>query len=165
MYETADDVYKCLEDKGIEYELFRHKAIFSVEDGKDVNFPHPEADAKNLFLRDAKKRNYYLLTLRDSVSVNLKALQEMLGSTRLSFASEKDLWNMLRLRPGSVASFGMLNDEEHRVQFLLDDYFENKLIGIHPNDNTATVYLQANSLMELIREHSSNAVFCHIKTE
>lgn len=165
MYETADDVYRCLEEQGIEYELFRHKAIFSVEDGKDVDFPHPEADAKNLFLRDAKKRNYFLLTLRDSVSVNLKALQEMLGSTRLSFASEKDLWNMLRVRPGSVASFGMLNNEERNVQFLLDDYFVDRLIGIHPNDNTATVYLQANSLMELIRQHGSPASFCHLKTE
>lgn len=165
MYETADDVYRLLEEKGIEYELFRHKAVFSVEDGKDIDFPHPEADAKNLFLRDSKKRNYYLLTLRDSVSVNLKVLQEMLGSTRLSFASEKDLWNMLRLRPGSVASFGMLNNEERNVQFLLDDYFVDRLIGIHPNDNTATVYLQANSLMELIKEHGSSASFCHLATE
>ena len=160
--ETADDVYKCLEDNGIEYELFKHKPVFSVEDGKDVDFPHPEADAKNLFLRDAKKRNYYLLTLRDSVSANLKALQEILDSSRLSFASESDLWEYLRLKPGSVASFGMLNDVSGKVRFLLDDYFAGKLIGIHPNDNTATVYLQADSLMELIRGNGCRAEWCNV---
>ena len=30
----------------------------------EIELPHPEADAKNLFIRDDKKRNYYLLTVK-----------------------------------------------------------------------------------------------------
>ena len=38
-----------------------------------IDIPYPEADAKNLFVRDDKKRNYYLITLKGD---DLKAFQQ-----------------------------------------------------------------------------------------
>ena len=47
----------------------------------------------------------------------------------------------MQLTPGAVTPFGILNDSEHRVYFYLDREFMNDKIGVHPNDNTATVWL------------------------
>lgn len=46
---------------------------------------------------------------------------------------------------------------ERKVQLYLDAAFfaEPGLIGVHPNDNTATVWLRADDLAALIQEHGN----------
>ena len=63
----------------------------------------------------------------------------------------------MQLTPGAVTPFGILNDSEHRVHFYLDREFmkTGHLIAVHPNDNTATVWLQANDLIRLIQDNGS----------
>ena len=39
--------------------------------------------------------------------------------------------------------------------FLDSDFGEDDLIGVHPNENTATVWLKAGDLVRLIREHGN----------
>ena len=61
------------------------------------------------------------------------------------------------LTPGSVTPLGLLNDAECRVKLYLDKDFlgEPALIGVHPNDNTATVCMKTEDLILLLREHGS----------
>ena len=42
-----------------------------------------------------------------------------------------------------------------RIDVYLDKEFEGKKITVHPNDNTATIYLQADDLIRLIKEHGN----------
>ena len=58
---------------------------------------------------------------------------------------------MTGLTPGSVSPFGLLQNAAHDIHFCLDAVFAGNRIGIHPNDNTATVWMQADDLMDLIR--------------
>ena len=104
-----------------------------------VELPYPEADAKNLFVRDDKKRNYYLITVKGDKRVNLKEFRRANGLRPLSFASADDLMMIMELIPGAVTPLGLLNDSENRVKLYLDSSFGDGLIGVHPNDNTATV--------------------------
>ena len=57
-------IYQYLREKDIRYQAIEHEAVFTVEQAKSLNLPDPESGAKNLFLRDDKKRNYYLLSVR-----------------------------------------------------------------------------------------------------
>ena len=68
-----------------------------------------------------------------------------------------ELADILGLTPGSVSPFGLLNDAEKKVVFYLDAAFQEApgLIGIHPNDNTATVWLKAEDLIRIIEEHGN----------
>ena len=66
---------------------------------------------KNLFLRDDKKRHYYLVVVKKDKAVDLKGLRALLGSRPLSFASEQDLSRCLGLPKGAVTPLGILNDE------------------------------------------------------
>lgn len=149
------EIYRLLDERGVTYEAVDHPAVFTVDEALALHLPHPEAGAKNLFLRDDKHRAYYLLTCRDGIRVDLRALQDQIGSRRLSFASAGDLRDMLGLIPGSVTPFGLLNDAGHHVRFLLDGYFRGRMVAAHPNENTATVYLAADDLVALLEEHGT----------
>ena len=156
------EIYKYLTDKGIDYEITEHKAVFNMEELNSVKLPYPEWDGKNLFVRDDKKRNYYLITVRGDKRVDLKEFRKKQGLRALSFASADDLLAIMKLTPGSVTPLGILNDTEHRVHFYLDSEFSGNRIGIHPNDNTATVWLQADDLIRLLRENGNEVEFVEI---
>lgn len=149
------EIYRFLTEHKISYEVTEHEAVYSMDKLSSVELPYPEWDAKNLFVRDDKKQNYYLITVRGNKRVNLKEFRKAHGLRNLSFASPDDLMKIMGLVPGSVSPLGLLNDDERRVHFFLDDDFSGNLIGIHPNDNTATVWLQTDDLIKLIAEHGN----------
>ncbi len=149
------EIYRFLTEHKISYEVTEHEAVYSMDELSSVELPYPEWDAKNLFVRDDKKQNYYLITVRGNKRVNLKEFRKAHGLRNLSFASPDDLMKIMGLVPGSVSPLGLLNDDERRVHFFLDDDFSGNLIGIHPNDNTATVWLQTDDLIKLIAEHGN----------
>ena len=79
------------------------------------------------------------------------------GTKPLTFASPEDLLAIMGLTPGSVTPLGVLNDTELKVHAFIDKDFlaEPQIIGVHPNDNTATVWLKAEELIRLMREHGN----------
>lgn len=118
------DIYAYLKMKNIRHEIIEHKAVYNMEEDSKLQLPYPEADGKNLFIRDDKKRNYYLLTVKGDKKVNLKAFREKNHTRALSFAPEHDLMDMLGVTAGAVTPFGLLNDSERKVQFCIDkDFF------------------------------------------
>ena len=147
---NQEEILKLLDEKKIEYTLVHHKPVFTIDEMNEVDVPNKDRIAKNLFLRDDKKRSYYLVSIEETKRADLKALRTLLSSRPLSFASEDDLVYILSLKKGEVTPFGLLNDKEHKAVFILDSYFEGGIIGIHPNDNTATVFLKASDLLSVL---------------
>ncbi len=149
-------VLKLLDDAKISYQLVEHEAVYTIDEMKKLNLPHAECIAKNLFVRDDKKRHFYLISVQEEKQIDLKKLRETIDSRRLSFASEKDLQEIMGLEKGSVTPFGALNDNNKRVNIFIDKRFNNRLIGIHPNENTMTVWLKTEDLVELLQNHGSS---------
>lgn len=154
---NKQEIYDFLKNKDIWYEITEHKAVFKMDELNGIYLPYKEYNAKNLFVRDDKKRNYYLITVKGNKRVDLKDFRNKNGTRPLSFASENDLMNITNLIAGSVTLFGLLNDNDLKVTFCLDkDFFNDKgIIGVHPNDNTATVWLKAEDLTKIIQEHGN----------
>ncbi len=159
---NKQETYQYLTEWGIAYEVTEHEAVYNMEELEAVALPYPEWDAKNLFVRDDKRRGYYLITVRGDKRVDLKAFRREHGLCVLSFASAEELSEMLGLTPGAVTPLGLLHDKEHRVRFYLDAAFEDNKIGIHPNDNTATVWMQAEDLMALLRQNGVEAEWTEV---
>lgn len=157
---TKQEVYDFLKNKNIDFEVTEHKAVFNMEELSEVSIPYPEYDAKNLFVRDDKRNNFYLITVIGSKRADLKRFRKENGTKPLTFASEDDLYEILGLKAGSVSPLGLLNDKDLRVKFYIDsDFFKGKsIIGVHPNDNTATVWLKTEDLINIIKENG-NQVF------
>ena len=154
---NKQEIYDFIKKKNIWYEMTEHKAVYNMQELNDIQLPYKERDGKNLFVRDDKKRNYYLITLRGDKKLDLKTFSDSYHTRHLSFASENDLSNLLGLKSGSVTPLGLLNDNDSKVIFYLDEDFlnDNGIIGVHPNDNTATVWLKALDLIDIIQEHGN----------
>ena len=159
MNDMAHTVLRLLDESGIDYTLAEHPAVFNMEELYAQGLEHCEVIAKNLLVRDQKKRFYWLLVLYGEKRADLKALKARLGHGALSFAGAEELAALIGLTPGSVTPLGALNDAEHRVTVLLDEDYRGKLIGIHPCDNTATVFLPADRLAELLRQQGTAVEF------
>ena len=154
---NKNEILDYLSKKDFWFEVTEHQAVYNMEELAEVALPYPEADAKNLFVRDDKKRNFYLITVKGDKRVDLKEFKKENNTRRLSFSSENDLMDVMGLIPGAVSPLGILNDSEHKVHFFIDaDFFDEPgLIGIHPNDNTATVWLKTEDLVTIVKEHEN----------
>lgn len=164
MTEKTQEVCGLLDRMGISYRLNEHEAVYTIDDLLKLNLTDAARDAiaKNLFVRDDKKRNYYLLVVRQEKKAELKVLKEKIRARPLSFASEEDLQSILGIPKGSVTPFGIINDEARKVRVVLDSDFAGCEIGVHPNENTATVFLQTDDLVKIIGQHGNSVEFAEI---
>lgn len=144
------ETYDLLRSRNIWLEITEHKAVYNMAELADVELPYPSADAKNLFVRDDKKRNYYLITVQGDKRVNLKEFKKQHGTRSLSFASADDLLALLGLEPGSVTPWACSTTPNTRCQSHLDRSLlaDPGLIGVHPRTITATVWMKTQDLID-----------------
>lgn len=155
---NKQEIYEYLKENGIKHEITEHGAVFSMRELGAVSLPYPDRDAKNLFLLDDKKQKYYLITVMGDKRVDIKAFRRAHGTRPLNFAPPEALAAIFEVQPGSVSPLGALNDENREVKVFLDaDFFDgNEIIGVHPNDNTATVWLNSTDLKSILESHGTD---------
>lgn len=154
---TKEEVYEVLRSKGIQFEAVDHPAVFTMEDMEREIHRDLSEVVKNVFLRDEKKKHWYLVVIPKDKSLDMVKLKDVIGSTRLSFAREDYLMERLGLEKGAVTPLGILNDPDHIVEVIIDAEVAAKpRIGIHPCDNTATVWMDYADLAGLIRANGNS---------
>ena len=95
MNDMAHAVLQLLEENKIDHTLAEHPAVFNMEELYAQGLEHCDAIAKNLLVRDQKKRFYWLLVLYGEKRADLKALKARLGHGALSFAGAEELAELL----------------------------------------------------------------------
>jgi Ala-tRNA(Pro) deacylase len=127
-----------------------HPAVFRVGEGEELKARIPGAHTKNLFLKDAKDQ-LWLISAEAHAVIDLKRLHQVIGSARLSFGSEALMAQTLGVSPGSVTAFGLVNDLDHRVRFVLDRTLaEAERVNFHPLTNTATTTVSADGFRRFL---------------
>ena len=76
MTETGKAVIQLLTEEKIPFSVYEHEPVYTIEEMLQVGLPDPDAIAKNLFVRDDKKKNYYLLVIREEKHADLKQIQQ-----------------------------------------------------------------------------------------
>ena len=148
-----DDLIRILNDNGFEYFVEEHAPLFTVEDSKSLRGQIEGAHSKNLFLKDAKA-NFFLISIEESASIDLKKTMQQIQSKKLSFAKPEYLQEILGIEPGSVSPFALLNDTKKQVEFYLDrSFLDSETVNFHPLINTATVNISPQNLIELIEKY------------
>lgn len=155
-----EEVLELLKEKKIQFEVM-DTPIMSIAQGKNYNLPHREAASKTLLLTDNKKEKIYCVCVFEDKSVDLKHLRQLINSRRLSFASDEQLLEYFSF-DSCVSPLGILNDEKREVKVIIDTYFEDKLIMIHPNDEKATLWLKTEDLISLIEEHGNKCLLIEL---
>lgn len=158
--EIKQAVYDKLDVMGISYDVEEHEAAFTIAQVDKIGAFDRGVGCKNLFLRDEKGRRHFLLIAEEHTQVDLKSVRAQLGCSRLSFGSEERLWNCLKLKPGSVSPFGVLNDTECKVEVVFDSRLKDKPdLGFHPNDNTATVWISFKDIKRVIEDNGNDIYY------
>lgn len=140
---TRNGLLTFLAAAGIEAVTHDHPAVFTVGEGEDIKARIPGAHTKNLFLKDARDQ-LWLISAEGHARIDLKRLHQVIGSARLSFGSAALMEETLGVTPGSVTAFGLINDKERRVRFVLDRTLaEAGHMNFHPLTNTATTTVSA----------------------
>ena len=135
---TRAELMAFLDAQGVAHSTLDHEAVFRVGEGDDIKAALPGGHTKNLFLKD-HKGELWLISAEQHSRIDLKAAPAVIGSARLSFGSEALLMETLGVTPGSVTAFGLINDTEHRVRFVLDAALAAAdPVNFHPLVNTAT---------------------------
>lgn len=157
---TKQKIYDFLDSKGISYDKLEHDVVCTMEEMDAAGITQKGTVCKNLFLRDVKGKIHFLVTVPEEKNVDLRDLAEQIDSTKLSFGSAERLMKYLGVTQGSVSPLGILNDESESVIMVFDrDLVGNKAVGVHPNDNTATIWLDFKDLKEIIKKHGNEIVF------
>lgn len=161
--DNKESVFKKLAELNINYKVIYHEAAYTIDDMEALHLENMSDVAKNLFLRDYKGRKHYLVVLEKDKTADLKYIKTQIGSTPLSFASEERLMKYLKLVKGSVSPLGILNDTQGEVEVVFDKELAMKeKIGVHPNDNTATVFLDFKDLQKIIELNGNKIHFINI---
>lgn len=144
-------VYDVLKNLGIEFKIFEHPPLDTIEIAlkywKNIDAFH----CKNLFFRNHKGKKHYLVIIKDTTPFDIHSLEKMLKQGKLTFASEKRLTKYLGVKPGSVSPFGLINDTENHVHVFLDKQIQHAdKISFHPNDNTASLVLKYSDFLSYL---------------
>lgn len=161
--DSKKELLKILDNLEIQYTLYDHNEVFTIDDINSLHIKFEGQYCKNLFLKNSRGNKHYLVIIKDSKKADLKQLARAIGSTRLSFAEEESLYKYLRLKPGSVTPFGLINDEQKEIIVLLD----SELVGLdkinfHPNINTATVTVSYEGLNRFLQWRNNRVEIAEI---
>lgn len=147
---TPEQLLQRFKDLGIETTTHEHPPLMTVEDSKRLRGDLPGGHCKSLFFKDRKDQYWLVVTLEDR-KVDIKALDQRLGSARLSFASPERLWQVLGVRPGAVTPFALINDRDAKVRVFLDAaMLKESLLNYHPLVNTRTTAVRPADLIRFI---------------
>lgn len=160
-----EKVLNFLSANGIEYELYEHPALSSIEECLEYWGNIPDAvHCKNLFFRNHKGNRHYLVTFECHKNLDIHSLEHSLRQGKLSFASQERMLRCLDTTPGSVSAFGLINDMDlssaapkelfpngHRIKYYIDKELANVTkISFHPCDNTASIVISGEDFLRFL---------------
>jgi Ala-tRNA(Pro) deacylase len=152
------DIYKFLDGHHIEYERHDHPPVYTVEDVNRLVPPLDAAKTKSLFLRDTKGVRHFLVIVSGEKRVDLKALPDILKSSRLRFGSPERLKKHLGVDPGSVSLFAVVNDVDMAVEIIMDSaLWKSDAFQFHPLVNTSTLVISRDNIKRFLDKTGHDA--------
>tara|TARA_B100001758_G_C18292244_1_gene547715 strand:- start:205 stop:741 length:537 start_codon:yes stop_codon:yes gene_type:complete len=154
---SSDYLIQKFRELGIAFEVFEHEAVKTVAESKKVeklflSSANGGGHIKNLFLRDAKKKNILLVASQDT-KIDLKMIANLINCKRLSFGSSDRLFDELGVRPGAVTPFSMITGVKNSVELFMQlKLRECKLLYAHPLVNDRTVSISVEDLTKFMKE-------------
>ena len=153
MYNSLE-LIELLKKEEYKIEVHQHDPLFTVEDSKKLRGKINGAHSKNLFLKN-KKKEFFLLSCEEADRIDLKKISKSLDLGNISFAKQEYLEQYLKIKPGSVSPFALLNDDGAFVNFYLEQtLYESKFVNFHPLINTFTITIETDKFIEFMIENN-----------
>lgn len=153
-------IFERLDQLNISYQVIEHEPIATIEEAKKVSNQIDGVGCKCLFLKD-KHKHYYLVLMNENNRMDLKSFSKIVGCSRLSFAHEEELEQILHLKPGSVTPLGIIHDQDNVVSIWIEQALEREKVLVHPNCNTMTLSIEMKDLLLFITHENHQYHFFH----
>lgn len=145
-------VVEKLKELDIQFELVEHEPVLTTEQADAFIEGIEGVRTKTMFLTNKKKTQYYLLIMDDKKRLDMDHFKVQVGADRIRMASLDSLAEKMKLPPGTVSPFGLLNNEEKDVQV----YFDKEIINeermcFHPNTNEKTIFVATSDLFKFLQ--------------
>lgn len=152
-------VYDVLDKLNIKYTRIDHSPADNIELCHKIEECADIKICKNLFLTNNKKNYFCLLLTVGDKKYEAGKVSRQLGTSRLSFADEDLLMNILSLTSGSVSITGLLADVNNNVTLAVDsDLLKNELFCFHPNINTSTVIASTTDIFNKFIPYTNHEI-------
>ncbi len=146
---TRVDLFARFDALGLNHKTVEHPAFFTVEEGRSFKADMPGGHSKNLFLKDKKGVLTLAVALADT-RVDLVGLGKAIGAKgRLSFGKPELMTQTLRVIPGSVTPFALINPSAEALSRIVLDsaLIAADPVWFHPLENTASTAISPDDLM------------------
>lgn len=155
-----EEIYNRLKGLNIGYERFHHKPVLTCEEADALEGHPATGKSKNLFLRNKKGNQHFLVVIGSDDRADLSGLASMVGEEKLSFASEARLEKYLRQKPGCVSPLGLIYDQEGHVKVLIQNkILACDLLSFHPNLNTVSLILSGQDFQKFLTSCQQDIIF------
>ena len=145
LYEIVEEKLKEL---GIDFQIVEHEPALTTEQADQFIEGIEGVRTKTMFLTNKKKTNFYLVIIDDTKRLDMDKFKEVVCEKQLKMASEATLDEKMKLPPGVVSPFGLLNNTDKDIQV----YFDTEIMGeermsFHPNTNEKTIFIATKDLL------------------
>ena len=146
------ELLELLDKMGIKYRRYEHAAARTMQDcegiGADVGAEH----FKNLFLTNRAGNKFYLLLICADKPFRTGNVSKQLNSSRLSFASDTQLFDKLGLIAGSVTPMALYRESARDVVVAIDeDILKMNMVCVHPCVSSASLAISLSDLLAFIK--------------
>lgn len=160
------NLYRFLENLKIEFQYLEHPPAPTIEIAKQYWEGHEATHCKNIFMRNHKGNQHYLVLLPCDSNLAIRDLEQRLKQGKLTFASEERLMKHLKLTPGSVTPFGLINDEANHVIVFIDEQIQqSEFVSFHPNLNTASLIIRTSDFIRYMNAVGNPYHFINLSTQ
>jgi Uncharacterized conserved protein len=149
---SRDEIMARLSELGIQYEHYTHEPVQAAADRYSLDLAFDARVCKNLLVATRSESRFLLLMIPFEKSVDLKGLRDAFKTSRLQFAPEARLAELLNQEQGTVGVCGVIHDCEKCIEVVFDTSLrENARIAMHPGVNTETVVMSFSELERYVR--------------
>ena len=164
--EAEEAIYAKLDELSIPYIRVDHDHADTMEDCLLIEQTLGAPICKNLFLCNRQQTQFYLLLMRGDKPFKTKFLSAQLGCSRLSFAEEGHMADLLHTIPGSVSALELLFDTERQIQLVIDQpLMTDEFISAHPGLSRSTIRLTREDLLRFVRATGHEPVVVDLPVE
>lgn len=146
-----EEIIAFLDKAKIPYTRYEHEQCNTIEEkaALDERLGIKAKHCKNIFLTNRQKTTFYLLVMPFEKTFRTAEVSKELGSSRLSFAPDEMLWDMLRCHSGCLSTLSLMYDEDRDVTLVVDrELLKEEALCFHPADDTVTLAIDTKVCLE-----------------
>ncbi len=149
--------YKVLKELNIEFERVDNSCAITMEDCIEIDKKLNMKTVKTLFLNNRQETMFYMFITPGYKKFECKNFGKALNISRVSFAKEETVFDMLGTKIGATTIFSILNDKDLKVNLVIDsDVLKEEYYGCSDGTRTSYMKIKMKDLVDKLIPYSKH---------